>query len=549
MNNQKGFTMVEVLGIITVLVLISLFTFPIITSLIKSTSNDKVEQFLETIYQASETYVEINYDNYKNFENGFISVKKLIDEGYLQKGLINPSTEIDILTEDGIIEITRDNDNSFKYNYTVGEYTNINKIEDLIEILTNDKNYQGKTIILNNDLDFNDNNSYKDINNKVDEINPKDIFKGTFNGNGYKIKNINVTGSDNVGLFSVLDGANIINIKLEGTVSGISNVGLLAGQAINNTKIDRVNIDTTFNYNSSNTSQNVGGIIGYAKNITINDSSVINNLTINGDKVGGFTGTLENSEINNSTQSGFINGKNNIGGAAGYNVNSNISNFSSSGKTFGEENIGGIIGTSTSGKVEFSTNIASVSGTNNIGGIIGSSTNTEIVKNSSLKEVYGTSVIGGIIGYSTGSTITKSVVTSNISGTSIVGGIIGSLNGSSTIENSYSISSIDAQSQVGGISGNASNSTIDKTYYAGSINALTNNNIGGLVGNIQSTSLNNSYYNKELANYEIVGYNTNSTISNSDGLTRMSMQNSDNYTNWDFTNIWQISVDNYPNLR
>ena len=125
--NNKGFTMVEVLGVVTILVIISLFTFPIISSLTNDTTS-KNKQFLDSLYQAAETYLEMNYERFKNNEISYISANKLIEEGLLSNNLINPNTNKRVIDEDGVVEATRDVDNSFKYNYAINQYITINYI-------------------------------------------------------------------------------------------------------------------------------------------------------------------------------------------------------------------------------------------------------------------------------------------------------------------------------------------------------------------------------------------------------------------------------------
>ena len=62
---NKGFTLVEMLGIIVILLLISLFAFPSLNKMLKNESNMEEETFLKIIRNASEIYVETNYNQFE----------------------------------------------------------------------------------------------------------------------------------------------------------------------------------------------------------------------------------------------------------------------------------------------------------------------------------------------------------------------------------------------------------------------------------------------------------------------------------------------------
>ena len=82
---NKGFTLVELLGVIIILSLIMLLVFPKIVNSIKNSSKntDKLEE--ELIYNAAKLYINKYKDNYpKNDGNVYcIAVKDLVDENYL----------------------------------------------------------------------------------------------------------------------------------------------------------------------------------------------------------------------------------------------------------------------------------------------------------------------------------------------------------------------------------------------------------------------------------------------------------------------------------
>ena len=76
-------------------------------------------------------------------------------------------------------------------------------VDEFLNFASNEK-YFKSTIILKNDLDFNG--------KTIEPIGKDKFFSGAFRGNGYSIKNLNISKSkpeDNcfIGLFAKLDGA------------------------------------------------------------------------------------------------------------------------------------------------------------------------------------------------------------------------------------------------------------------------------------------------------------------------------------------------------
>ena len=84
-------------------------------------------------------------------------------------------------------------------------------------------------------------------------------FTGTFDGNGYVIKNMTIDRSDtnNVGLFGNTDGATIQNLGLENVnVTGTDYTGGLVGSANNTT------VSNSYATGSVTGDVNTGGLVG-----------------------------------------------------------------------------------------------------------------------------------------------------------------------------------------------------------------------------------------------------------------------------------------------
>lgn len=577
--NNKAFTMIEMLGVVAILALISLFSFPAINILKNNSDQKKYDNFIKNISTAADSYIESNYDNYDSDLEQFISIKKLIDSGLLSEALVNPNTGEKIKDENGIIKITRNVDRTFSYAYEVSEYIMINSIEDLVTLSKNvdsGNTYQNKVIVLTKDLDFKDSSSYVDssitsfgdINGDgttsslllelttVKGFNPIGSstihFKGTLVGDGYTISNlfINRASETEVGLFSYLEGAKISNLKLKGSVSGASNTGLLAGKAMANSELSNIIVDSKTQYSCpSCTVSNVGGLIGYGESISLSNINSLAYISLDASNIGGVIGNISSSSINNiETNSTITSTNTNIGGAIGIATTVTFSGANSKGTINGSTIAGGVIGKLVSSTVINNlNNNASVTGSSKTGGIFGSIETSTVKLCSNVGDVNGVQYVGGIAGSVSGSTIEKSLSTSTINGTSIIGGLIGDAT-TSTLTNSYNMAIITGQTKIGGLIGMTTGATITNSYHASTITGSSE--IGGLIGVATNTSiLNNSYYNSSNNYYNLIGTNTSSTNNGSSSLTEAQMYLQSSYVNWDFTNIWQIDTNSYPKFK
>lgn len=234
---------------------------------------------------------------------------------------------------------------------------------------------------------------------------------------------------------------------------------------------------------------------------------------VNQDYVG-FFGNIKGGEVRNLTLEDFsIMGNNYVGGLAGKNsgaiidcaiVNSSIDG-SYSGGLVGDNNEGGVLRCKV-------VNV-DVEGSFYHGGVAGRSISGAIQNTYSIVNITGSSHLGGIVGHNTG-----------------------------LVENCYALGTVDGDSRVGGLVGNNEVSgTIRYSYSTAAVSA-TLSTVGGLVGNNNSGSIINSYWNTE-----------ESGIATSNGglpLTSSELSLSSSFTNWDFTNTWNIYNGlTYPFLR
>ena len=125
-------------------------------------------------------------------------------------------------------------------------------------------------------------------------------FDGTYNGNGYSISDfiIYCSGVNNFGLFGVLSGATIqdLDVRRVNMVGGSSAtyVGVIAGMA-SDSVISGVNVSANVTITNLSNDIYVGGLVGYANNVTFTQNGVSGYVIANGATAyfGGVAGVLE----------------------------------------------------------------------------------------------------------------------------------------------------------------------------------------------------------------------------------------------------------------
>ncbi len=366
---------------------------------------------------------------------------------------------------------------------TIDDPFTIYTVEDLARVGTGDKNWNSDSYyILMNDLDFNDDNSFRnptddqgDINGdgivegikteittsegwKPIGVNSTTAFKGKFDGNNHTIFNlmINRGDSDYQGLFGYLRGKSYSN-KAE----------------IKNLTLENVSI------NGANYS---GGLVGYERYTSIDNCSVSGVVSGN-QYVGGFVGRNNYSDITNSIFNGTVTSTNNeVGGFAGWNDEyATIENCSASGDVSGNQYIGGLVGRNNYANIKYSYFTGNVSSSHQeTGGLVGRNENNGVIdgcyadsvvdtmaqytgglvgyNNSNIKNSYAEGTVtssanyaSGLVGYNQYGNINNCYTTATVASTSYyVGGLVGYNLGDVT--NSYAATNqLNAKNFVGGL--------------------------------------------------------------------------------------------------
>ena len=147
-------------------------------------------------------------------------------------------------------------------------------------------------------------------------------FQGTFDGDGYKITNLKVTGnSNNAGLFGYTQDATIKNCNVTGEVKGFNDVGGIVGNADGKTQI----LSCSFRGDVTGEDSYIGGIAGSARG-TIKNCYALADVTARIEIAGGIAGYAYHVTIENCYYSGNVPAGNSAGGIAGFVSGSTIKN-------------------------------------------------------------------------------------------------------------------------------------------------------------------------------------------------------------------------------
>ena len=323
-------------------------------------------------------------------------------------------------------------------------------------------------------------------------------FKGTFDGQGHTITDLNISSGSYAGLIGVLDAGTVKNVKFASvniSTTG-TDVGAAVGRIINNGKVENVQVLS----GSVSGAKRVGGVVGcikaYGSVADCSNAATVSATTYN---VGGIVGAAYYTKTGKAMH---------------------ISNCKNTGVvTSAGVGAGGIVGLSAA-HVTGCENSAAVTGTGSIGGIVGEQksygsvtncTNSAAVTNNSTDPTtsYGT---GGIIGWlryhGTGEasayevsaiiSVTGNSNSGSVSGGNDAGGIIGTCYNSAVVtENANTAESLSATTFAAGIVGN-----YQTTETPAAAEPASNKLTFDFEGNTSSTSVNSiAAQNKDLLIY------------------------------------------------
>ena len=258
--------------------------------------------------------------------------------------------------------------------YLISTPEHLNQLQ--LDVNVNGIDTKGKYYQLMNNIDLSgyDNDSDETNGNWNPIGNNQVLFKGTFDGNGKIISNLEIILPEEsfVGLFGNVNSATIRNLGLENVlIEGNESVGGLVGEQSSGT--------ITQSYVTGRVTGKdyyVGGLVGYSSGTIITQSYVTGEVIGDGN-VGGLVGYQAgaSSQITQSYATGEVSGTRNVGGLVGYQAIGMTSQSYSTGTVNGTSYVGGLVGClSSSGKVNESYSAGKVSGKSSVGGLLGNAT-------------------------------------------------------------------------------------------------------------------------------------------------------------------------------
>ena len=122
--NRKGFTLVELLGVVAILAVSLLVIIPSVTSMLRTSKVNEYEEFTKDLYLATETYINDNREKYPQLETPGNSVKvyikELKEELLIKNNLKNPKTEPPTELDDTdsvTVTVTEGFEYTYEFNY------------------------------------------------------------------------------------------------------------------------------------------------------------------------------------------------------------------------------------------------------------------------------------------------------------------------------------------------------------------------------------------------------------------------------------------------
>jgi len=348
---------------------------------------------------------------------------------------------------------------------------------------------------------------------------PEAPFIGSFDGNGFTIRDLYIDRPDEdmVGLFGDVGefgtgavGGEIIALTLEDAfVRGNDYVGTLVGRFRGKLEECRVTGAVVGD-------RRVGGMIGNSRRgSSLQQLEAVVDVTgrlFVGGLVGDGWSSRDGAE--NCSAHGDVTGGWQVGGLVGY-ARDDWKNSHATGRVRGETEIGGLMGRLAGGSAQSCYAYGDVEGTGaytggllgvgeqtilidshaygtviglgNVGGLVGAHKAFSKGGSSAARDcsahgkVIGTGGVGGLIGSLTGG-VSNSYATGDVFGREDVGGGIGRVNGRSRVSNAHATGTVRGTNSVGGFTGRFVEGLLQNVYATGAVFGDTR--VGGLVGTI-----------------------------------------------------------------
>ena len=120
MNNKKGFTLIELIGMIIILGLLVIIGVPALLKNLKDNKTKEYESFKKNLFLASEAYLSENLEKYEDFNKAgdtiYIPLILLKEKEYIDGEIYNPKTETNVSMYE-VVKVYYDEDNNLQYEY------------------------------------------------------------------------------------------------------------------------------------------------------------------------------------------------------------------------------------------------------------------------------------------------------------------------------------------------------------------------------------------------------------------------------------------------
>lgn len=159
--------------------------------------------------------------------------------------------------------------------------------------------FEGKTINLQSDM-YLEGNNWTPIANYARNADLANAFKGTFNGNNHTISGLKVSSTTtkvNVGLFGVVNGGTVKNVKIANAdMTGTDGAAAVVGYMWGESTVENCTVES----GTISSAKAAGGVVAraYGTNNVITDC--VNRATVSGNlKAGGIVGTAHDGRTGN----------------------------------------------------------------------------------------------------------------------------------------------------------------------------------------------------------------------------------------------------------
>lgn len=114
---NKGFTLIEILGVVTILAVIMLIAVQPVTKMIKNSKEETYEKQLDAIVEAARLWGNEHREELpqNNDETLIITISQLQQSGYLDEDLVNPETQEPITDDQVSVQVVKRSSKHYGY--------------------------------------------------------------------------------------------------------------------------------------------------------------------------------------------------------------------------------------------------------------------------------------------------------------------------------------------------------------------------------------------------------------------------------------------------